>query len=284
MLTIDRPATRGVVVRRTRGEVMVVGGHEDHSGARHILREFVRLAGGETAQIAVVATAAQDPDAAADGYVEAFQRLGVASCKGVHVAEREDAADAEVAASLADVSGIFFTGGDQLRITAVLGGTAAEAAIVRAHRQGAVVAGTSAGASAMSSTMIVGGESDASPRREVVRMSPGLGLLPELVIDQHFAQRGRLSRLLAAIGQNPGILGVGVDEDTAFVVDPEGMLRVVGSATVTILDGRGIRLSSASEADLEQSLTVTGVTLHILAEGYRFDLRSRRPRAPLPTE
>lgn len=277
--------TRNVLaVSLGRGEVLVVGGHEDHRGARDILREFVRLAGGGVARIAVVATAAGDPGPVAQGYVDAFSRLGAGRCRALHIVRREDASDPDVADALSDASGIFFTGGDQLRITAVLGGTRAEQALVRAHRGGAVVAGTSAGASAMSSTMIVGGRSDASPRREVVRMSPGLGLLPELVIDQHFAQRGRLSRLLAALGQNPGLLGVGVDEDTAFVVGADGMLRVVGSATVTILDGRGVRLSSASEADLDQSLTLTGVLLHVLSDGYRFDLATRRPRPPLPTE
>jgi cyanophycinase len=196
------------------------------------------------------------------------------------VADRAQAAEPQVAAILQEATGIFFTGGDQLRITAVLGGTAGERAIRRAHLRGAVVAGTSAGASAMSSTMIVGGRSDASPRREIVRMSPGLGLLPELVIDQHFAQRGRLSRLLAAVGQNPGLLGIGVDEDTAFVVDDADILTVVGSATVTVLDGRGVRLTSASETDLEQPLTLSGVMLHVLADGYAYDLRTRRALAP----
>ncbi|MCL6595561.1 MAG: cyanophycinase [Firmicutes bacterium] len=260
---------------------MVVGGHEDHSGARRILREFVRLSGGFAARIAVVATAAEDPAAAAAAYVDAFASLG-APARAVRVADRREAGDFAVADLLRQATGIFFTGGDQLRITAMLGGTPCEAALRQAHGAGAVVAGTSAGASAMSSTMIVGGRSDASPRREVVRMSPGLGLLPELVIDQHFAQRGRLSRLLAALAQNPGLLGVGVDEDTAFVVDGDGVLRVVGSATVTVLDGRGVRLSTASEADLDQSLTLTGVVLHVLSDGYRFDIRARRPYPPAP--
>lgn len=256
---------------------MVVGGHEDHTGARRILREFVRLAGGERARVAVVATAAGDPGATAQAYAAGFRGLGAAA-RGLCVADRRQASDPQAIEVLNNATGIFFTGGDQLRITAVLGGTACERAVRRAHAEGAVVAGTSAGASAMSSTMIVGGRSDASPRREVVRMSPGLGLLPELVIDQHFAQRGRLSRLLAALGQNPGLLGIGVDEDTAFVVGDDDILTVTGSATVTVLDGRGVRISSASEADLDQSLTLTGVLLHVLGDGYGFDLRARRPR------
>ncbi len=256
---------------------MVVGGHEDHSGPRRILREFVRLAGGERARVAVVATAAGDPEATAEAYARGFSGLGAAA-QGLCVADRRQASDPVAVTVLDEATGIFFTGGDQLRITAVLGGSECERALRRASADGAVIAGTSAGASAMSSTMIVGGRSDTSPRREIVRMSPGLGLLPELVIDQHFAQRGRISRLIAALSQNPGLLGVGVDEDTAFVVGDDDVLRVVGSATVTVLDARGVRLTSASEADLDQPLTLTGVLLHVLADGYGFDLRARQPR------
>ncbi len=259
-----------------RGPVMVVGGHEDHAGARRVLRAFVALAGGGRARIAVVATAAGDPAAVAAGYAAAFRRLG-ARAVGLCIADRGEAAEPDVVATLDASTGVFFTGGDQLRITAVLGGTAAEGALRGVHARGGVIAGTSAGASAMSSTMIVGGRSDASPRRQSVRMAPGLGLLPGLVIDQHFAQRGRLSRLLVALGQNPALLGIGVDEDTAFTVDASGLLTVTGSATVTVLDGRGVRLTSASEAELDEAVTLTGVALHVLAEGYGFDLGRREP-------
>lgn len=259
------------------GQVLVIGGHEDHEGRREILWTFVRAARGDQARVAVVTTASGVPDRTGEEYRAEFESQGVQSCDVYHLADRSAAGDPRTAAALSAATGIFFTGGDQLRITAVLGGTPVESAIRHAYRRGAVIAGTSAGASAMSASMIVGGRSDASTRREIVRMAPGLGYLPDLVIDQHFAQRGRTSRLLAILGQNPSLLGVGVDEDTAFLVGPDRILRVVGTNTVTILDGRNIRLTTASEADLDQPLTLTHVTLHVLSEGHAFDLRRREP-------
>jgi len=282
VLRAGRPHTRARVPGR--GPVLVVGGHEDHRGARRILRTFVDLAGGRDAHIAIVATAAQDPGPVADGYAEAFRGLGAGSAQGMAIPDRREACDATRASALSAMTGVFFTGGDQLRITAVLGGTPCGAAVARAHRRGAVVAGTSAGASAMSATMIVGGVDDTSPTRGAVRMSPGLGLLPGMVIDQHFAQRGRISRLIAAVAQNPALLGVGVDEDTAFTVDAAGALAVVGSATVTVLDGSDVRLSSASETALDQPLALTGLRLHVLTDGYRFDLRTRTALGPARAE
>lgn len=259
------------------GQVLVIGGHEDHDGRRKILRTFVRTALHAQARVVVLTTASGVPDETGEEYREEFRSLGVEDCTVHHFADREAANHSDAAEALSEATGIFFTGGDQLRITAVLGGTRAEGAIRHAYRRGALIAGTSAGASAMSSNMIVGGMSDASARRENVRMAPGLGYLPDLVIDQHFAQRGRISRLLAVLSQNPSLLGVGVDEDTAFIVGPDRLLRVLGTNTVTILDGRTIRLSTASEADLDQPLTLTHVTLHVLSEGHVFDLEHRVP-------
>ena len=259
------------------GQVLVIGGHENHDGRRKILRAFVRAARGREARLAVITTASGVPDRTGEEYRDEFSTLGVEQCIVHHLADRRAAGEPRIAQALALATGIFFTGGDQLRITSLLGGTRAEQAIRHAYQRGAVIAGTSAGASAMSANMIVGGMSDVSARREIVRMAPGLGYLPDLVIDQHFAQRGRLSRLLAILSQNPALLGVGVDEDTAFVVGHDRMLRVLGTNTVTVLDGRSIRLSTASEADLEQPLTLTHVTLHVLSDGHVFDLERREP-------
>jgi len=262
------------------GRVLVIGGHEDHEGRRRILRAFVDAAGGADATLAVIATASAVPSRTGEAYESEFRSLGAGACQVLRLSDRAAAADPEAVAWLTRATGIFFTGGDQLRITAVLGGTPAERAVREAFVHGAVVAGTSAGASAMSGTMIVGGASEAPARREVVRMAPGLHYLPELVIDQHFAQRGRLNRLLAVLAHNPALLGVGVDEDTAFWVGSDRRLHVLGTNTVTILDGWDVRYTTASEADLDQPLTLTHVTLHVLSDGSGFDLGERRPIVP----
>jgi cyanophycinase len=249
------------------GHLLVIGGHEDRTGDRRILRRFVALAGGREARLAVLATASEDGAAAAQAYRAVFSDLGVGHCEALPLERRREAFRPGVVHLLERSTGIFFTGGDQLRITAVLGGTAAEEALFRAHRRGAAVAGTSAGAAVMSSTMIVGGHGEEPPRLAAVRMSPGLGLWPGVVIDPHFAQRGRLNRLLVALAQNPGLLGVGIDEDTAVWVRPSGRLSVVGSQSVTLLDGRRVVASGATETGPKGPIPVTGVVLHVLVPG-----------------
>lgn len=261
------------------GTIMVIGGHEDRTGDRIILREYLRLAGGETARLVILAVASQQPEDAGETYRRLFEGLGAGSVIVLSPRERREALDPAGSKELDLATGVFFPGGDQLRITALLGGTPWLDALQRAHARGTVLAGTSAGASVMSATMVVSGTGDASPRREILRMSPGLGFLPELVIDQHFAQRGRINRLLLALAQHPGLLGVGLDEDTALVVDA-GIGRVLGSRTVTILDGRGLSLNNVSELGPDEALALDGVRLSILKSGYGYQLSERRVLGP----
>ncbi len=260
------------------GPLVVIGGAEDRQG--RVLRSFVDLAGGPRAVIAVLATASGEPEGAERDYAHAFGHLGASRVLTIRVSSREDAADPTRLAEAEQATGFFFTGGDQLRITSTLGGTPFDAVLHHRHREGAVVAGTSAGASAMSETMIVAGDSDDAPKRCTIKMAPGMGFLEGTVVDQHFAQRGRLGRLLAALAQNPKVLGLGVDEDTAVVVLPDRTLHVIGSQTVTVLDGRGIRSTNASESLPDEPLALTDVLLHVLPDGYGFDLASRRPLVP----
>jgi cyanophycinase len=180
-----------------------------------------------------------------------------------------------------DSTGVFLTGGNQLRLSSTIGGTVVAQAIAERHRHGSVVAGTSAGASAMSSHMVAFGASGGTPKQRMVQMAAGLGILPGVIIDQHFQQRNRLGRLLSLIAQNPSLLGLGVDEDTAGVVGPDGVMEVIGRGSITVVDG------SASETDAweikgHKPLMISGVVLHSLPSGYRFDLR-RRQRLAQPT-
>lgn len=230
--------------------------------------------------VAIITAATEHPEAVSESYREVFDRLEVSAVGIVRIDRRADAFERERVRTIERATGIFFTGGDQLRITSAIGGTPVFDALCRAHERGTVVAGTSAGASAMSDTMIIGGEDDDAPKRCTTAMAPGMGLLRQVVIDQHFAQRGRIGRLLSALAQNPFVLGVGLDEDTAIVVEPDGVFRVIGSQTVTVLDGRAVLHTNASESAPSEPLALFGVTLHILPSGHGYDLTKRRPLGP----
>lgn len=262
---------------KVRGTLVVIGGAEDKDSDCLILRRFVDLAGGEEGRLVVVTAAAAEPGRTGETYRLLFRDLGVAEVAVLNVSSRRDAGEPAVAGELQQATGVFFTGGDQLRITSILGGTKVDDALRRAYRSGAIIAGTSAGASAMSETMIVEGEEADAPSKNTVQMAPGMGLLREVVVDQHFAQRGRVGRLLAAVAQHPYMLGVGIDEDTAIVVSPEGTFEVIGSHAVTVIDGRRIGETNVSETGPREPLALTNVILHILPSGYRFDMRRRIP-------
>lgn len=260
------------------GTLIIVGGHEDKTHERIILKEITACAGGRDARLVVLTAASLEPGESGALYQRIYTELGCAEVTVLPLRERWEA-DRQAAADIVKgATGVFFTGGDQLRITGLLGGTKVDAALRSGFADGLVIAGTSAGASAMSSTMIVQGHGDDTPKRNTVNMSPGMGYLSHVVIDQHFAQRGRINRLLTAIAQNPHMLGVGIDEDTAIVVTG-GTFRVIGSQTVTVVDGRQLGTSNASESSQDQPLALTDVRLHVLPAGYKFDIEARLPIA-----
>lgn len=259
------------------GSLLIIGGHEDKTGECQILKHFIDMAGGRDSSIVVIATATDEPRTVGNEYRELFLTLGAAAVSIMAVTNRETANQKEQAESIKKATGIFFTGGDQLQLTSILGGSAVDAALRAAFTQGAVIAGTSAGAAVMSETMIVGGNSNDTPKKASLSMAHGMGFLNEGVIDQHFAQRGRINRLLAAVAQNPHVLGIGIDEDTALSVGPDRMCKVIGSQTVTIIDGKNIIYSNISESNRNQPLAISNVLLHILPSGFGFDLNRRLP-------
>ncbi|HEX6861783.1 MAG TPA: cyanophycinase, partial [Thermoanaerobaculia bacterium] len=244
-------------------------------------RAFVEAAGGPDANIVVLATASELAETG-DRYAGIFESLQADTVEVLRVSSREDALDAGsgVIDLLEFASGLFITGGSQLRISVALGGTAIGNTIRRRHAEGMVVAGTSAGAAILSEHMISMGDSGATPRRRLVQMAKGLGLAPELVIDQHFRQRDRLGRLVTALSYNPGPLGIGVDEDTAAVIH-KGELRVIGSGAVTVLDASQVRYTDCSEVRRGQALSMLGLKLDFLTSGCRYDLRKRVGLPPL---
>ncbi|MGC8488909.1 MAG: cyanophycinase [Clostridia bacterium] len=261
-----------------RGPLIIIGGGEDKEGHARILARVVEAAGGPNAAIGVLPTASEAGNAALVRYREVFTRLGAREVRGINLTNRLEADDKGVLGALDDLSAVFFTGGDQLRITSALGGTTFHHRLLERHQEGLLVAGTSAGASMMTDTMIVEGDAEEAPTLNTVHLARGMGFWSGAVVDQHFSQRGRIGRLLAALAQNPEVLGVGIDENTAIEVDfAAHTFRVVGTRTVTVLDGRQIVETNASESSPEEALAVTGVVLHVLPEGFAFDWDRRRP-------
>ena len=256
------------------GPVMVIGGAEDKLRDKVILSRFARLAGGDSGRVVVVSTASALGEMAADMYRELFVGLGIGRVTGLRPEEREDADTPVAAAVIAEATGVFLTGGNQSRLTQVVAGTKLGDALGNAHDRGAVLAGTSAGASAMASHMVAFGRSGPTPKNRMVQLSAGLGILPGLVIDQHFEERGRIGRLLAIVAQSPSLLGVGVDEDTCAIVRADHTLQVIGKGAVSIVDGSHVR-TDAYRGKGYRPLMVSGAVLHSLPSGYRFDLRAR---------
>jgi cyanophycinase len=262
------------------GHLIVIGGAEDKIRDRVILSRFVALAGGSKARIAVVATASSFAAEVGERYREVFTDLGAARVDPILAQDRPAANDDTHAALVDGATGVFLTGGNQLRLSSTIGGTLLSRAIEERYHAGAVVAGTSAGASALSTHMIAFGASGLTPKHRMAQISAGLGLLPGVIIDQHFQQRNRLGRLLALVAQNPSLLGIGIDEDTAGVVTPDHVFEVIGRGSVTIVDGTAAE-TDAWEVSGHRPLMISNVVMHSLPAGYRFDLR-RRVRIATP--
>ena len=256
------------------GPVMVIGGAEDKMRDKLILNRFARFAGGNDGHVAVISTASSLGHEATEVYRTLFLGLGIGTVTGLHPEERDEADDPVAAKVLADATGVFLTGGNQSRLTQVVAGTRLGDAIANAHDRGAVLAGTSAGASAMASHMVAYGQTGTTPKNRMVQLSAGLGILDGLVIDQHFEQRGRIGRLLALVAQSPSLLGVGVDEDTCAIVFADKTLHVIGRGAVTIVDGRQVT-TDAYRGKGYRPLLVSGAILHSLPSGTWFDLRAR---------
>lgn len=264
----------------TPGRLLLIGGAEDKVGGRTILARFVQLAGGGAARIAVLATASSFQELVGQRYVTLFSGLGAGHVDVVRVQDRAQAREHEPLAQLGEATGIFITGGDQLKLAAVLGGTRVADAIRQRHQAGAVVGGTSAGASAASEHMMAYGASGIPPRKAMMHFGPGLGLIRGVVVDQHFGARGRAGRLMTAVAHNPELLGIGLDEDTAVEIDPAGAMTVLGQGSVIVVDGVGMTHTDIHSVPDNAPLTIFDMRVHVLSSGYRYDIPSRTPHLP----
>ncbi|HAG81432.1 MAG TPA: cyanophycinase [Cyanobacteria bacterium UBA12227] len=265
-----------MVLSENHGQLVIIGGAEDKEGDCTILREFVRRAGGVNARIAVMTVATSLPREVGDDYTRVFERLGVEDVRIVDTVTREDASSSSALEAIEKATGVFFTGGDQARITSILKDTELDELIHKRFAEGLVIGGTSAGAAVMPDVMIVEGDSETNPRMEIVDMGPGMAFLPGVVIDQHFLQRGRLGRLISALAQQPAVLGFGIDENTAIVVNGH-QFEVIGEGAVTVIDESEITHTNIGDILKDEDLAICGAKLHILPHGYKFDLKTRKP-------
>jgi cyanophycinase len=262
------------------GRLVIVGGAEDKEGDCVILKEFVRLAKGAKARVVVMTVATDHPVEVGREYKNAFRRLGIDETEVVDVSAREDAGAPEALKKIRHATALYFTGGDQLHITSLMGGTEMQRFIHERHAKGLVIGGTSAGAAMMSNSMIIGGGSEENPRVEAVRIGPGMDLLVGAMIDTHFSQRGRHGRLLTAVAHYPQDLGLGIDENTALVVN-KTEFEVIGEGAVTVIDAGAMSYTNLPYAEECKGLALYGVSLHVLPAGYKFDLANRRPIVPV---
>ncbi|MBC7452565.1 MAG: cyanophycinase [Massilia sp.] len=260
-----------------RGRLFIIGGGEDREDAKEVLERFVELCGGPGSSIVVITAASKIGEKVWEVYDSAFGELGVKARAPIHIESRAAANNPATAAQVAAADGIFISGGDQKRLLALVGGTTLDAALSSALTRGACVAGTSAGASAMSAHMLAYGRAEAHPVKGTIGLGAGFGFLQRIIIDQHFSERHRLSRLLAIVAQNPGLLGVGIDEDTALLVECGNAIEVFGSGVVTVVDGREM-VTNVSDIQRREVPELVDVRLHILPAGTRHVLADAADR------
>ena len=254
------------------GHLVIIGGGEDRKHDMEILSRFVELAGGADARIVVITAASQIADEMWKIYDGVFGTLGVKERSHLEITSREDANSEEFVRRVAAADGIFMTGGDQKRLLALIGGTAMDAEMHTALKvRGATIGGTSAGASAMSGHMLAQGRTDLLPEKGSVSLGAGLGFLHRVVVDQHFSERQRLSRLLSVVAQNPYLQGIGIDEDTALIIERGVGIEVLGEGAVTVVDGRSM---STNVAEIKDRTTpeLIDVRLHLLPAGSKYSL------------
>ncbi|WP_225882658.1 cyanophycinase [Thalassoporum mexicanum] len=265
----------------TKAAVIVIGGGEDKVQDRKILRAFVESSGGTSARIGIIPSASREPDIIGRIYSDIFRDLGAEFVDVFDIRDRRDRYQDDPGRLLDDFTGVFMTGGDQLRLCAIIGDTPFALAMrERVHQKRLVLAGTSAGAAAMGHHMISGGSSGETPHKEIVNMATGLGILPEIIVDQHFHNRNRMCRLMTAISSHPEMLGVGIDEDTAAVFEHDNLIKVVGRGAVTIIDPVEMSYSNQLWVSNTAPLTVHNLRIHILAAGAEYNLIKRVPISP----
>jgi len=275
----DNHRDNGLIV--PRGILVAIGGNEDKENDLEILRTTVNLSNKSSPSIALITTASSEPQETSNGYLKAFDKMDVRDVNVLNIATREEAHDKRNLTHVEEADVVFLTGGDQLRITSVLGGSSILTAIRRRYfEEDCVVAGTSAGASALSETMIYEGESPEALKKGTVQMTSGIGLVRKVVIDSHFIKRGRFSRLMEMVTTNPGMIGLGLGEDSGVIISDGHLLEAIGQGLIVIFDGKHIINSNITDIEIGQAIAVQNVIVHTFVNGYRYDLFNRKYITP----
>ncbi|EDX86872.1 cyanophycinase [Synechococcus sp. PCC 7335] len=260
----------------TQYPVMIIGGAEDKTNGCTILNAFVKSAGGSDATIGIIPSASREPAIVGDRYYQLFTAMGALRVQILDIRYRSECEEARWIEVLNDCSGIFITGGDQLRLRDLIGGTRLLQLIKeKLAKSELVLAGTSAGAAVMGEQMIAGGSSGESPNQSLVDLTDGLGFVPELLVDQHFHNRNRMARLLSAIAAHPNRLGVGIDEDTCIAIANDGIFQVLGKGTITVIDPGNLTHTSYPESLETSPLSLHNLKVHVLNQGDRYDYKAR---------
>jgi cyanophycinase len=281
MLQLDPKLLQQRMPQSTKTAVMVIGGAEDKIHGRQILQTFFQRSGAVDARIAIIPSASREPAAIGSRYHDIFEEMGAKAIEVIDIREREHGEDASWKAYIEDCTGVFLTGGDQLRLCGLLADTPImEKVRMRAQLGEITLAGTSAGAAVMGQQMIAGGGSGESPNRSLVDMTTGLGIIPEVLVDQHFHNRNRMARLLSAIASNTDKLGIGIDEDTCAMFEGDGTFQVIGKGTVTVIDPGEVSHTNYHSIEPTDPISLHNLRLHILSHGDRYDVFKRKILAP----
>jgi cyanophycinase len=260
---------------KAKGCLLIIGGAEDKTEGSVILKQTLSLL-KDADILTVLTTATEKPEEVGQNYLSVFKKLGIKNVQILNISTRDEANSDTFSEKIKKSKCIFITGGDQLRLTSILGGTVSGSELKNLYNNGGCIMGTSAGASVMSSTMIVKGNDNEPAKKCTLKMAPGLGLISGVIIDQHFDQRGRFGRLMCGVAENPEVIGIGIDEDTCVKLFADMHFEVIGTNAVTIIDGSTIKSSNVSELKQNEILAIMGVTVNILPQGYGFDLISRK--------
>jgi cyanophycinase len=277
MLQLDSQPLEQRMPQPTKTAVLVIGGAEDKIHGRQILQTFFQRSGGVDARIAIIPSASREPTVIGSRYHDIFEEMGAKAIEVIDIREREHGEDAVWQAFIEDCTGVFMTGGDQLRLCGLLADTPImERVRMRAQMGEITLAGTSAGAAVMGYHMIAGGGSGESPNRSLVDMTSGLGIIPEVIVDQHFHNRNRMARLLSAVASNIDKMGIGIDEDTCAMFEGNGTFQVIGKGTVTVVDPADVSHTNYSQIGATDPISIHNLRVHILSHGDRYDLYKRQ--------
>ncbi|ELS01250.1 cyanophycinase [Xenococcus sp. PCC 7305] len=278
MLKIDNQIEATAPPQATKTAILVIGGAEDKVHGKEILQTFCDRSGGPEAKIGIIPSASREPAIIGERYFQIFQSMGVKDIQVLDVRDRDRGSDSRYLEFVEECTGIFMTGGDQLRLCGLLAETPLMNLIIeRVKKKEIALAGTSAGAAVMGSQMISGGGSGECPNRALVDMAIGFGIIPEVLVDQHFHNRNRLARLLSAISAHPNLLGVGIDEDTCAMFESDGTIRVLGCGTVTIVDATQVSGNNRDQVQGTEPIGMHNIRLHLLHYGDRYDLLNNQP-------